>query len=172
MLLISDLDPDSVVALLQKYQLNIEFLPDGQQISGSFWGEPEAGIIGDRVFVRADTPVHSLLHEVSHIVCMTPERRAKLHGNAGGDDPEECAVCFMQIILSDELPGVGAARIMQDMDDWGYNFRLGSVRRWFERDAEDARGWLRRRNLLRADLRPTFRLRQHNISCHLDKSDL
>lgn len=168
MLLISDLDPESIEALLRKFQLSIEFLPDGRPISGSFWGESEAGIVGGRVFVRGDTPIHSLLHEVSHIVCMTPQRRAKLHGNAGGDDPEECAVCYLQIILGDELPGAGAARIMQDMDDWGYSFRLGSARRWFEEDAEDAREWLCGQRLLRADLRPTFRLRQQVIARQAD----
>jgi hypothetical protein len=29
-----------------------------------------------------------------------------------------------------------------DMDAWGYTFRLGSARAWFERDADDARQWL------------------------------
>jgi hypothetical protein len=29
-----------------------------------------------------------------------------------------------------------------DMDAWGYTFRLGSARAWFERDAQDARQWL------------------------------
>lgn len=28
------------------------------------------------------------------------------------------------------------------MDEWGYNYRLGSTRAWFEQDAEDARNWL------------------------------
>jgi hypothetical protein len=34
------------------------------------------------------------------------------------------------------------------MDAWGYSFRFGSARAWFERDADDARGWLARRGLL------------------------
>lgn len=91
---------------------------------------------------------------------MTPERRTKLEGNAGGDDLEECAVCYLQIVLADELPAVGSRRLMQDMDDWGYSFRLGSTKRWFEEDAEDAHAWLRAHDILRADRRPTFRLRQ------------
>ena len=37
---------------------------------------------------------------------------------------------------------------MADMDAWGYSFRLGSTRAWFERDAEDARAWLAERRLL------------------------
>jgi hypothetical protein len=39
---------------------------------------------------------------------------------------------------------------MQDMDAWGYTFRLGSARAWFEEDAEDARTWLQQRGLLPA----------------------
>jgi hypothetical protein len=31
---------------------------------------------------------------------------------------------------------------MADMDAWGYSFRLGSTRAWFEADAEDAREFL------------------------------
>jgi len=160
MLLVSDLSTNPIDELLRKYCLSIELVPDGHSINGSFWGEPEAGLVGDRVYVRGDTPIHSLLHEVSHVVCMTLERRATLHGNAGGDNLEESAVCYLQIVLADDLPGAGSARIMQDMDDWGYSFRLGSTQRWFEEDAEDAQEWLLARNLLQADKRPTFHLRQ------------
>ena len=34
------------------------------------------------------------------------------------------------------------------MDEWGYHFLLGSARRWFEEDAEDARAWLLNRGLI------------------------
>ena len=88
--------------------------------------------------------MHSVLHEASHYICMTPERRAGLDRDAGGDDDEESAVCYLQVLLADELPGVGRARLMQDMDAWGYSFRLGSTRAWFEADAGDARDWLER----------------------------
>jgi hypothetical protein len=37
---------------------------------------------------------------------------------------------------------------MADMDAWGYTFRLGSARAWFEHDAENARTWLIERGLL------------------------
>jgi hypothetical protein len=36
---------------------------------------------------------------------------------------------------------------MADMDAWGYSFRLGSTRAWFENDAEDARAFLAARSL-------------------------
>jgi len=160
MLRIADLSDDSVVSLLQKYGLTIEAIPDGQTIPGSFWGEPEAGIVGNHAFVRGDTPVHSLLHETCHVVCMTPARRTDLKGDAGGDDLEECAVCYLQILLADELAGAGKDLLMQDMDDWGYSFRLGSARRWFDEDAADAKEWLLIQGLIADDGRPIFQLRQ------------
>ncbi len=94
------------------------------------------------MYARLDTPVHSVLHEASHYVCMTPERRAGLDRDAGGDDLEESAVCYLQVLLAGELPGVGSARLCADMDEWGYSFRLGSTRAWFDGDADDARQWL------------------------------
>lgn len=160
MLLISDLSFDSVAVLLGKYKLSIELIPGDQTINGSFWGEPEAGVVGNRVFVRGDTPVHSLLHETCHIVCMTPERRQKLKGDAGGDDLEESAVCYLQIVLADELAGACKEHIMRDMDDWGYSFRLGGAQRWFDEDAEDAQAWLRTQGLLQADTHLTYQLRR------------
>ncbi len=159
MLLISDLAFALVAGLLGKYKLSIELTADEQTINGSFWGDPEAGVVGNRVFVRGETPVHSLLHETCHIVCMTPERRHKLNGDAGGDDLEESAVCYLQIVLVDELAGAGKQRLMRDMDDWSYSFRLGSTQRWFDEDGEDAQLWLRTEGLLDTDHRLIFRLR-------------
>jgi hypothetical protein len=45
---------------------------------------------------------------------------------------------------------VGSARLMADMDAWGYTYRLGSTKAWFEQDADDARQWLVERGLLPA----------------------
>ena len=36
----------------------------------------------------------------------------------------------------------GIERAFADMDAWGYSFRLGSARAWFEQDAEDAADYL------------------------------
>ncbi len=113
-----------------------------QVIPGSYWGDREAGLIADRLYARLDTPLHSVLHEACHYICMTPERRAGLERDAGGEDVEEAAVCYLQILLADELPGLGRERLFADMDEWGYSFRLGSARAWFETDAADARAWL------------------------------
>ena len=88
------------------------------------------------------------------------EEFGKLDRDAGGDDIEEAAVCYLQILLADYLPGVGRDRLMQDMDAWGYSFRLGSSRAWFESDAADARAWLLDRALLIDTGTPTFELRK------------
>ncbi len=66
-------------------------------------------MIGAEIFARLDTPVHSVLHESAHFICMTPERRAGLDTDAGGDDAEESAVCYLQIMLAQLLPNVGSA---------------------------------------------------------------
>ena len=142
-----------VAGLLAVYGLVCEQVADGAAIPGSFWGDSEAGLIANRLLVRADTPIHSLLHEACHYVCMTPERREGVHTDAGGDYDEENAVCYLQLILA------GRERMMQDMDAWGYSFRLGSARAWFERDAADAFQWLLTHGLLDALGQPTWMLR-------------
>jgi hypothetical protein len=146
---------DELRALLCRYGLILREVAGGAAIPGSFWGAPEAGIVGDEVYVRPDTPVHSALHEACHLIC-AGDRRAAIHTDAGGSYAEEDAVCYLQIVLADRLPGVGAARLMADMDTWGYTFRLGSARAWFEGDAEDARAWLAERGLLDREGQPVF----------------
>ncbi len=141
-------------ALLAHYGLALQRVADGQPIPGSFWGDEEAGIIGETVYVRDDTPVHSLLHEACHLIVLPPPRRAAVHTDATDSIEEEDATCYLQIMLADQLPGVGRARLAADMDAWGYTFRLGSAQAWFEQDAEDAKAWLIARGLLAEDGRP------------------
>jgi len=147
-LTLRDCDRVALRALLARYGLRLEALAEHERIPGSYWGDAEAGLIQDAVFARPDTPVHSVLHEACHFICMDPGRRAGLHTDAGGDYDEENAVCFLQIVLAGELPGMGRARMMRDMDAWGYTFRLGSAQAWFENDADGARGWLAEHGLL------------------------
>ena len=150
MLTVADIGFEAAAALLARHGLALARVPDGAPIPGSYWGEVEAGLIGSTVHARADTPVHSLLHEACHLIVMPPERRATVHTDATDSVPEEDATCYLQILLADELPGVGRERLMADMDAWGYTFRLGSARAWFEQDAEDARAFLTARSLLPA----------------------
>ena len=158
MLRLADDTDGELAALLTRYDITLESLALDADITSSFWGAPEAGIVGQTVYARPDTPLHSILHEAAHVICMPAERRAVLERDAGGDDLEEAAVCFLQIVLADHLEGVGVTRLMADMDTWGYSFRLGSTARWFAEDSGDARRWLEERGLLTAMGQPTFRL--------------
>ena len=87
---------------------------------------------------------------------MDEQRRLMLHTNAGGNTDEENAVCYLQILLADELPWMGCERMFDDMDSWGYSFRLGSAKAWFETDADDARNWLLQHCLIDQQSKPTF----------------
>ena len=137
-----------VVALLARYGLQLQMIAQSAEIPGSYWRESEAGLIGHTLYARNDTPVHSVLHEACHYICMDEARRAALHTDAGGSDVEECGVCYLEILLADQLPGYSRAQVCADMDAWGYHFRLGSARAWFEQDAEDAREFLRGMRLI------------------------
>jgi hypothetical protein len=147
-LLVNAIDRLSLELLLDRYGLELQLVAPDEIIPGSYWGEREAGLIGAKIFARLDTPLHSVLHESAHFICMTPERRAGLDTDAGGDDAEESAVCYLQVILAESLPNVSRERICRDMDDWGYSFRLGSAAIWLATDAADARDWLVRHGLL------------------------
>ena len=147
-------------SLFASYGLKPEWVDGDSAIPGSFWGDEEAGLIDDRLLIRADTPVHSALHEAGHYVCMDAQRRAGLHTNAGGDYDEENGVCYLQILWAEALPGMGRERMFTDMDAWGYSFRLGSAQAWFEQDADDARAWLQAHAIIDAQGQPTGRLRE------------
>lgn len=142
MLLLTSVNRIEVALLLSRYGLQLSLIAPDEIIPGSYWGESEAGLQADRLYARLDTPIHSILHEACHYICMAPERRIGLDRDAGGDDLEESAVCYLQILLADELPAVGRQRLCDDMDAWGYSFRLGNTRAWFDHDAGDARQWL------------------------------
>jgi hypothetical protein len=156
---VRDLAPAAIPDMLARFGLRGVRVADGEAIPGSYWGDSEAGLVLDAVYWRADTPIHSVLHEASHAICMDSQRRAGLDRDAGGDFDEENAVCYLQIVLAEELAGVGRQRMCSDMDVWGYTFRLGSASAWFAQDAEDARQWLLSHGLLGAEGRVTWRMR-------------
>ncbi len=146
---VGELAPGELERLLEPWGIEVVWVEPGEPIPSSYFGAPEAGIRGSSVFVRPDTPVHSALHEAFHLVCAGRERRETIDTDAGdGDLIEEVAVCYLQLAVADELPGFGFVRACADMDAWGYTFRLGSARGWFEHDAEDAIAWLEARGLL------------------------
>jgi hypothetical protein len=158
-LLVNSIDRMRLELLLDRYGLELTLVAPDEVIPGSYWGEREAGLIGSKLYARLDTPLHSVLHEGAHFMCMTPERRMGLDTDAGGDDAEENGVCYLQILLAEALPNVGRERMCRDMDEWGYTFRLGSAAAWFGEDAEDARQWLIHHDLTDAEGRITFRCR-------------
>ncbi len=137
-----------VAALLAQYDLQLQLVEDNAPIPGSYWGEPEAGMIGNVIYARAKTPVHSLLHEAAHLIVLKPARRACVHTDATDSIEEEDAVCVLQSLLGDALDGVGANRILADMDAWGYTFRLGSASAYVQHDAGSAWLWLLERGLV------------------------
>ena len=158
-LTVGDTGHEKLAELLGRFGLDLIVQPDDTSITGSFWGDSEAGVVGRSVYVRTDTPVHSFLHESCHIICMDGERRDGLDRDAGGDELEESAVCYLQVVLADYIEDIGRARLMADMDAWGYSFRLGNTRDWFEHDADDAREFLTNHGLIESSGEPTFTLR-------------
>jgi hypothetical protein len=158
-MVVADLHRPEVESLVARYGAHLVDVPLDREIPGSYWGDTEAGLIESDIFIRADTPAHSLLHELCHYVCMDAARRARLVVDAGGNDDEECGVCYLQILLADELDGFGRAQCLRDMDAWGYSFREGSASAWLAGDARFARDWLLARGLIDVNDRPTFTLR-------------
>lgn len=146
--------------LLECYGIDIIKVGNNDNIPGSFFGEREAGLIGNQLYLRHDTPVHSALHEAGHFICMDPARRQQLHTDAEGDYDEENGVCYLQILLAGCVEKLGRAKMLRDMDRWGYSFRLGSAKAWFEQDAEDARTWLLKHGIINQQQSPTWQLRQ------------
>ena len=159
MLHLADAGPSCVLGLLARFGLDLRLAEAGVDIPGSYWGECEAGLQGSTLLARPDTPIHSILHEAAHYVCMGPERRVGLDRDAGGDDAEEHAVCYLQVLLAELISGYGREAAWRDMDEWGYSFRLGSARAWFEQDAHDARAWLQAHGIIDATATLTGRLR-------------
>jgi hypothetical protein len=156
---LGEADRSAVSGLLAKFGLDLRLSEPGAEIPGSYWGESEAGLRGGTLLARLDTPLHSIFHETAHYICMSPERRVGLERDAGGDDAEENAVCYLQVLLAEQIRGCDRASAWREMDEWGYSFRLGSARAWFEQDAGDARAWLQAAGIIDAAERLTWRLR-------------
>jgi len=159
MLTVANLPAQALQNLLHIYSIQVKSVANSEIIPGSFWGDSEAGLIKNTLYVRPETPVHSALHEACHYICLDPVRRNDLDTDAGGDYDEENAVCYLQILLASKLSGCSADIVLRDMDSWGYTFRLGSALAWFKNDAEDAQQWLLKKQLIDQDNLPTGRLR-------------
>ena len=150
-------DINEVQALLARFKLGLKPVPASAPIPGSYWGAPEAGLIASTLYARPDTPLHSVLHETAHFICMPPKRRQQLYQDAGGNEAEENAVCYLQVLLSSHLSCISPPRLFHDMDTWGYTFRLGSTKHWFTQDATEAITWLKQKRLIHNDQTLTWK---------------
>ena len=159
-LLCSHIDPDNLKGLLARFGIQVTRVAGGEPIPGSFWKAPEAGLVGNTLYIRDDTPVHSALHEACHYICMDRQRRINLDTDASGGYEEENGVCYLQVLLSEHIAEMGRERMFSDMDAWGYSFRLGSSKAWFKQDAEDALTWLQHYGLVDNTGQPAWKLRQ------------
>lgn len=148
----------TITRLLARYQLQLSRVDDNHSIPHSYWGDPEAGRLRSLLYARNDTPIHSILHEASHFVCMPANQRDSTDIDAGGTAAEENATCYLQILLADWLENIDRHQLMHDMDAWGYSFRLGSTARWFSSDSEDAHAWLLTNNIINDQNQPTWEL--------------
>lgn len=149
-----------LIDLLNRFNLTLNIQANHETIIGSYWGDDEAGIVQTNIYARLDTPIHSILHEACHVICMDTERRQHLHTDVGeGFTDEEDAVCYLQLLLAKDIPEFGIEKAFQDMDIWGYSFRLGSAKVWFEQDAIEAKEWLLQYQLIDHIDQPTYKLR-------------
>tara|TARA_R110002049_G_scaffold225521_1_gene397413 strand:+ start:36669 stop:37157 length:489 start_codon:yes stop_codon:yes gene_type:complete len=148
-------------SLFNRFGLILEEVDINDDIPYSFWGAPEAGRFRSTLYAREDTPIHSILHEACHFICMPPEQRNSDAHDAGGSALIENACCYLQLVLSDYIPSFNKAIHMHDMNVWGYNFRLGSAARWFHVDSDDASQWLVSHNIIDSQFQPTWQLRSN-----------
>ena len=155
-----ELNGDRLSSLLAPYKVEVVTVEENNDLPGSFWGDPEAGLIDNRLYVKPSTPLQSALHEACHFICMDEQRRSKLNTDAGGGYDEENGVCYLQVLLSELIPECGKERMFSDMDAWGYSFRLGSAKAWFTDDAEDARQWLQNHQIIDSQQQLTWQLRK------------
>src|SRR5688572_8298458 len=59
LLRLSSIDRVDVAMLLSRYGLELVLVAPQESIPGSYWDGSEAGLKGDRLFARTDTPIHS-----------------------------------------------------------------------------------------------------------------
>ncbi len=89
---------------------------------------------------------------------MSQIQRLKDSFDAAGGLSEENATCYLQILLTDQIRGFTRIQHMNDMDEWGYSFRLGSCKTWFVQDTEDTKVWLHSQNIIDQNSHLTWKL--------------
>ncbi len=66
MLRLAATDRHALLRLLAGYGIDTRGIAPVRPFEGSYWGESEAGLKGNTLFARHDTPLHSILHEAAH----------------------------------------------------------------------------------------------------------
>jgi len=55
-LTLEQIDVEFVELMLRSYGLDLVRVDENAPIPGTYWGEPEAGLIGNAIYARGDTP--------------------------------------------------------------------------------------------------------------------
>jgi hypothetical protein len=83
---LENIEQEALAELLSRFGLALHQCPTGDPIPGSYWGDDEAGLRANLLYARPDSPLHSILHEAAHYICMDSDRRQNLDTDAGSDD--------------------------------------------------------------------------------------
>jgi hypothetical protein len=80
---LENIEQEALAELLSRFGLALHQCPTGDPIPGSYWGDDEAGLRANLLYARPDSPLHSILHEAAHYICMDSDRRQNLDTDAG-----------------------------------------------------------------------------------------
>jgi hypothetical protein len=67
---LENIEHEALAELLSRFGLALHQCPTGDPIPGSYWGDDEAGLRANQLYARPDSPLHSILHEAAHYICM------------------------------------------------------------------------------------------------------
>ena len=102
---LADLGLAPLRALFGAHGLQIHCVEAHAPIPGSYWGEPEAGLIGDVLHVRDDTPVHSGFSHTSRLAshgCVRLEEPKQLAELLLASDPDWTSDRIAETVADDK----------------------------------------------------------------------
>jgi len=98
-LLVNAIDRLPLEVMLDRYGLAFVLAAPEEVIPGSYWGEREAGLMGSRSSPGSTRRCIRCCTGRAISSACRPSGRAGLDTDAGGDDAEENAVCYLQILI-------------------------------------------------------------------------
>jgi hypothetical protein len=135
MIRLSDLSGKARTELLRRVAalgLCPKLWPGMSEPPNSFHREGVGWHAGEFLY-RADAQVHGLAHEVGHVSQLTPKAWAALDR----EDPRtsEDVALIVQVELCRGIAGLGAFRMLREMQDMGYSFtgyrsEVGALQWW------------------------------------------